>query len=57
MRRSERLTEPCTGPGCYRPARAKGLCDSHYRQHRVHGRLYRLARYQRAVLPPKGKTT
>jgi hypothetical protein len=42
------LTEPCQGPACDRPSRANGLCDSHYRQHRRHGRTYRLARYQRA---------
>jgi hypothetical protein len=46
-----RITEPCSGPGCYRPARASGLCDSHYRQLRTHGRLGRLQGYQRSTLP------
>jgi hypothetical protein len=50
-RRIHVLTEPCTGPSCDRPARALGLCDSHYRQQRIHGRTFRLARYQRSSLP------
>jgi hypothetical protein len=49
--RPQPITEPCRGPRCDRPVRAtKGLCDSHYRQLRVHGRLFALQRYQRSIL-------
>lgn len=49
----EPVTEPCAGPGCYRPARAAGLCFSHFKQLQRHGRTFRLARYHRSILPSR----
>jgi hypothetical protein len=48
-----RAKRQCTGPGCDRPARARGLCESHYKQERKHGAVSELKYHRRpSVLPP-----
>lgn len=49
MKEPEPITEHCKGPRCDRPVRARGLCDSHYRQWRTRGRVYALQPYHKSL--------